>query len=211
MSYDVGEAIAERGRVFIDIGDVVQYAEPYMTVRRPGSWHINPGMAEMGWASQGAPGAVVADPGNPAIVMVGDGAFLMGPQVLATAIEYELPVIWVILNNYELGIERKGAEAAFGRIHPWISFRGPDGEPYNPDFAALAESFGARGARVEKTEDFRPALEEAIASGRPTVLDVLIDTSPPSYFTKGLDRAYPTKWAESYNSYGLLSLKKSGN
>lgn len=207
MSYDVGEAIKERGRVFIDVGDVIQYAEPYMTVHRPGSWHINPGMAEMGWAAQGGPGAAVADPGTPVVVLTGDGAFLMGPQVLATAVEYDLPVVWVILNNYELGIERKGAGAAFGRNHPWITFTTPDGEPYNPDFSALARSFGAEGARIEKTEDFRPALEAAVESGRPTVLDVLIDTSPPSYFTKGLDRAYPTDWGASYPSYGLLSLK----
>jgi acetolactate synthase-1/2/3 large subunit len=210
MSHDVGEAIAERGRVFIDIGDVIQYAEPYMTVHRPGSWQINPGMAEMGWAAQGVPGALVADPDNPAVVLTGDGAFLMGPQVLATAIEYGLPAIWVILNNYELGIERKGAGAAFGRNHPWISFTDPDGKPYNPDFSALARSFGAEGARIEKTEDFRPALDSAIASGRPTVLDVLIDTSPDSYFTKGLDRAYPTDWGASYPSYGLLSIKGDG-
>jgi acetolactate synthase-1/2/3 large subunit len=208
LAFDVGEAIAERGRVFIDIGDVIQYAEPYMTVRRPGSWHINPGMAEMGWAAQGAPGAVVADPQSPAVVMTGDGAFLMGPQVLATVVEYGLPVVWVILNNNELGIERKGAGAAFGRNHPWITFTTPDGEPYNPDFAALARSFGAEGTRIEKTEEFRPALEAALGSGRPTVIDVVIDTSPPSYFTKGLDRAYPTEWAASYPSYGLLSLKK---
>lgn len=207
MSYDVGEAIAERGRVFIDIGDVIQYAEPYMKIHRPGSWHINPGMAEMGWAAQGGPGAVVADPHTPAIVLTGDGAFLMGPQVLATAVEYDLAVIWVILNNYELGIERKGAGAAFGRNHPWITFTGPDGEPYNPDFSAMARSYGADGARIEKTEDFRPALESALASGRPTVLDVLIDTSPPSYFTKGLDRAYPIDWASSYPSYGVMPVK----
>jgi acetolactate synthase-1/2/3 large subunit len=209
LSYDVGEVIAEQGRVFIDIGDVIQYAEPYMTVHRPGSWHISPGMAEMGWAAQGAPGAIAADPDSPAVVLVGDGAFLMGPQVLATAIEYGMPIVWVILNNYELGIERKGAGAAFGRNHPWISFTTPDDQPYNPDFSALATSFGARGARIEKTEEFRPALEEAIDSGRPTVLDVLIDTSPPSYFTKGLDRAYPTEWAASYNSYGQLKLKSA--
>ena len=208
LSYDVGEAIAERGRVFIDIGDVIQYAEPYMTVHRPRSWHINPGMAEMGWAAQGAPGAVVADRDQPAVVLVGDGAFLMGPQILATCIEYDLPVIWVILNNYELGIEKKGSEKAFGRLHPWIKFTRPDGEPYNPDFAALARSFGADGERIEKAEEFRPALEKALASGRPTVLDVLIDPDVPSYFTKGLDRAYPTEWAESYPSYGLLALKK---
>lgn len=209
MSHDVGEAIAERGRVFIDVGDVIQYAEPYMKVHRPGSWHINPGMAEMGWASQGGLGAVVADPDTPAVVLTGDGAFLMGPQVLATAVEYDLPVVWVILNNYELGIERKGAGAAFGRNHPWITFTGPDGEPYNPDFSAMARSYGAEGARIEKTEDFRPALESALASGKPTLLDVLIDTSPPSYFTKGLDRAYPTDWASSYPSYGILPVKNT--
>lgn len=207
MSHDVGEAIAERGRVFIDVGDVIQYAEPYMTVNRPGSWHINSGMAEMGWASQGVPGALVADPDNPAVVLTGDGAFLMGPQVLATAIEYELPAIWVILNNNEFGIERKGAGAAFGRNHPWISFTA-GGEPYNPDFAAMARSYGAEGARIERTEEFRPALDKAIESGRPTVLDVVIDTSPPSYFTKGLDRAYPIDWGASYPSYGLLTIKK---
>jgi len=115
--------------------------------------------------------------------------------------------VWVILNNYELGIERKGAGAAFGRNHPWITFTDPEGQPYNPDFSAMAKSYGADGARIEKTEDFRPALESALVSGRPTVLDVLIDTSPPSYFTKGLDRAYPTDWSSSYPSYGVMPVK----
>jgi len=208
LAYEVGEVLGEDGRVFIDIGDVIQYAEPYMTVRRPGQWHINPGMAEMGWATQGAPGAAVADPGSTNVVLTGDGAFLMGPQVLATSIEYDLPVIWVILNNYEFGIEKRGAQAAFGRIHPWITFTTPDGEPYNPDFAALARSFGALGATVEKPDDFRPALEKAIASGKPYVLDVLIDSSIPSYFTKGLDRAYPVDWGSSYPAYGQMTVKR---
>lgn len=207
MCYEVGEALGDRGRIFVDIGDVVQYAEPYMTVRRPGAWHISPGMAEMGWAAQGAPGACLADPGSPAVVLTGDGAFMMGPQVVATAVEHGLPVIWVILNNLELGIERKGAGAKFGRSHPWYTFTvEATGEPYTPDFAALARSFGADGERIEDAAQFRPAVEKALATGRPTVLDVAVDVTVPSYFTKGLDRAYPDTWGASYPSYGGLKL-----
>ncbi|KWX20147.1 hypothetical protein AFM11_31890 [Mycolicibacterium wolinskyi] len=209
MCYEVGEVLAERGRVFVDIGDVIQYAEPYMTVRRPGAFHISPGMAEMGWAAQGATGACLAAPGEPAVVLTGDGAFMMGPQAVATAVEYGAPVVWVILNNLELGIERKGADGKFGRSHPWYSFTvAATGEPYTPDFAALARSFGAEGERIDETGQFRPALEKAVVSGRPTVLDVAIDTSIPSYFTKGLDRYNPDHWGQSYPSYGGLKLAK---
>lgn len=81
------------------------------------------------------------------------------------------------------------------------------GEPYNPDFAELARSFGAEGRRVERAEEVREAVSEAIASRRPYVLDVPIDVSIPTYFVKGLDRAYPSSWAESYPGYGLLSVK----
>jgi acetolactate synthase-1/2/3 large subunit len=209
MCYEVGEALPANGHVLIDVGDVIQYAEPYMTVRRPGSWHINSGMAEMGWASQGGPGVALAEPGSVAVVLTGDGAFLMGPQVVATAVEYSLPVVWVILNNNELGIERKGSAVALGRPHPWYSFTREDtGEPYNPDFAAAARAYGAGGERIENADDFRPALERAIESGQPYVLDVIIDTSVPTFFVKGLDRAYPNNWAQSYPGYGLLKNKQ---
>lgn len=207
MCFEVGEALGDTGRVFIDIGDVIQYAEPYMTVRRPGAWHISPGMAEMGWAAQGGLAACLADPGSPAVVLTGDGAFMMGPQVVATAVEYGLPVVWVILNNLELGIERKGATGKFGRSHPWYSFTiAATGEAYTPDFAAMARSFGAQGSRVEEADQFAPALEKAVASGQPTVIDVAVDVTVPSYFTKGLDRAYPDTWGKSYPSYGGLKL-----
>lgn len=209
LCYEVAEALPSDGHVLIDVGDVIQYAEPYMTIRHPGRWHINSGMAEMGWATQGAPAIPVAHPGSSAVVLTGDGAFLMGPQVIATAIEYDLPVVWVILNNNELGIERKGSFNSYQRVHPWVSFTRRDtGQPYNPDFAALARSFGAEGRRVERTEDLRAAITEAIASRRPYVLDVPVDASIPSYFVKGLNRGYPDKWAESYPGYGLLTVKR---
>ena len=149
LVHEVGRALPKDGRVFIDIGDVTQYAEAYMKITAPGAWQVSPGMAEMGWASSGIPGALVAD-GRPAIALVGDGAFNMTSQVVATAVEYDLPAIWVVLNNYELGIERKGMERSYSRSHPWCHFRRKDtGERYNPDYVALARAYGAEGVRID--------------------------------------------------------------
>lgn len=207
LVHEIGEALGETGQVFIDVGDVIQYAEAYMTIRRPGQWHINPGMAEMSWASSGVLGAVAADRSRPAIALTGDGAFNMVSNSLATAVEYDLPAIWVILNNYELGIERKGAFNSYQRVHPWVRFvRRDTGEPYNPDYVKLADANGARGEVVDTAAGFAPALDRAIASGRPSVIDVRIDLSVPSYFTKGIDRAYPGKWGESYPGYGSMNV-----
>ncbi len=210
LCHEIGEAIAKRnGRVFIDIGDVVQYAEPYMTIRGPGAWHINPGMAEMGWASSGVVGATASDPSRPAVAVVGDGAFNMTSNVLATAVEYQLPAVWVILNNAELGIERKGSEKVFNRVHPWSRFvRKDTGEAYNPDFKLLAEANGARGARVEDPAELAGVLEEALSGKSPFVIDVVQDTSVPTYFTPGIDRAYPDTWGASYPHFGSLQIAK---
>jgi len=208
LCHDVGEAIAEvDGRVFIDIGDVVQYAEPYMTIRGPGRWHIAPGMAEMGWASSGVLGAAAADPSRPAVALVGDGAFNMTSQILATAVEYQLPAVWVILNNAELGIERKGSAMVFDRVHPWSRFvRKDTGEPYNPDYTLLAQANGAEGARVEDPRELRGVLDRALQGGTPFVIDVVQDTTVPTYFTPGVDRAYPAVWGASYNHHGSLRI-----
>lgn len=209
LCHEIGEALGPDGRVFIDVTDMIQYAEPYMTIRNPGAWVFNGGMAEMGWAASGVLGAVAADRSRPAVVLCGDGGFNMVSQILATAVEYDLPAVWVIVNNHELGIERKGSNVAFKRNHPWVSFTRKDtGEPYNPDYTALALANGALGERVEKAEDFAPALQRALASGRPYVIDTPIDPTVPTYFATGIDRAYPAKWAESYPAYNLLSLKK---
>jgi len=204
LVHEVGRALPKDGRVYVDIGDVTQYAEAYMKICTPGAWQISPGMAEMGWASSGIPGAIVAD-GRPGIALVGDGAFNMTSQIVASAVEYDLPAIWVILNNYELGIERKGMERSYSRSHPWCHFvRKDTGKPYNPDYVALAHADGAEGVRIDDPAALAPALERAFASRRPWVIDVPIDLSVGSYFTKGIDRAYPDKWAKSYPSYNLL-------
>jgi acetolactate synthase-1/2/3 large subunit len=204
LVHEVEKTLPANGRVYIDIGDVTQYAEAWMKIRTPGAWQVSPGMAEMGWAASGVIGAVAAD-GRPAVTLVGDGALNMVCQVVASAVEYNLPAIWVVLNNGELGIERKGMQKGYQRFHPWCRFvRKDTGQPYNPDYVQLARAFGAEGARIEDPEQLRPTLRRALESGRPWILDVPIDLSVGSYFTKGIDRAYPDNWAKSYPNYNLL-------
>ena len=113
----------------------------------------------------------------------------------------------MILNNHEFGIERKGSITAYGRQHPWTRFiRKDTGEAYNPDYKKLAEAYGASGSRVVAAEDFAEALDQALASGQPWVIDVDIDLTIPTYFTAGIDRAYPNQWAKSYPLYSTFSL-----
>jgi acetolactate synthase-1/2/3 large subunit len=196
---EVNSAMPKGAKLFIDVGDVIQYAEAYAHINEPGSWFINSGMATMGWASCGALGAKVAFPDRAAVILVGDGAFNMVPYTLATAVMHNLPAVWVVLNNYEFNIERKASEALFGRSHDWQKFRKvTTGEPYNPDFVALAKSYGALGERVTDTADVAAAVRRGIASNQPYVIDVLTDPMAKSFFTTGVTRAYPSSWKEPY-------------
>ncbi len=196
---EVMSVMPKQGMLFVDVGDIMQYAEAYAHINEPGTWFINSGMATMGWASCGALGVKAAYPDRTMIVLVGDGAFNMVPFTLATAVMYDLPAVWVVLNNYEFNIERKASEALFKRSHPWQTFRKiKTGEPYNPDFVALAKSYGALAERVTDTSEVAAAVQRGIASNQPYVVEVLTDPKAISFFTKGVTRAYPSSWREPY-------------
>lgn len=102
------------------------------------------------------------------VVWAGDGDFLMHGQEFATAVQYDLPIIVVILNNGIYGTIRMHQEREYpGRVSG-TSIR-------NPDFAAYARAFHGHGETVEKTEDFAPAFERARASGKPSIIEIKLD------------------------------------
>ena len=107
-------------------------------------------------------------PDRPAIVMAGDGDFLMTGQEFATAVQYRLPIIVIVYDNGCYGTIRMHQEREYpGRVSGT--------ELVNPDFAAMARSFGGFGATVEKTEDFAPAFLKAETSGLPSIIHVKYD------------------------------------
>ena len=102
------------------------------------------------------------------VAFAGDGDFLMTGQEFATAVQYGLPVIVVLVNNGMYGTIRMHQE----REHPG---REVGTALHNPDFAAYARVFGGHGETVESTEDFAAAFERAQASGLPAIIEVRID------------------------------------
>ena len=127
-----------------------------------------PTSGSMGYGVPAGVGAKSVFPDREVIVWAGDGDFLMHGQEFATAVQYDLPIIVVILNNGIYGTIRMHQEREYpGRVSG-TGLR-------NPDFAAYARAFGGHGETVEKTEDFASAFERARASGKPAIVEVKLD------------------------------------
>jgi acetolactate synthase-1/2/3 large subunit len=134
------------------------------------------GFASMGFAVSGALGAKLAAPDRPVVAVVGDGSFMMNSTAVLTAVEYNIPVVWLVWNNFGYCSIRDQQAGYFGKNREIaVSFTDPQGELYSADYAMMARSMGAEGHRVDKPGDLAGQLEAAIASGRPTVLDARID------------------------------------
>jgi acetolactate synthase I/II/III large subunit len=134
------------------------------------------GFASMGFGVAGALGAKLAAPDRPVVAVCGDGCFIMNASAVLTAVEYDIPVVWLVWNNHGYCSIRDQQMGYFGKDRELAtSFTDSTGKLYSADYAMMARSMGAAGVRVEKPGDLAPQLEAAIASQRPTVLDVRID------------------------------------
>ena len=102
----------------------------------------------MGWSLPAALGARIARPEHPAVALTGDGSFLFSCTTLATAYEYDVPVIVVVMNNRSLQIERELMQRLYGRT-AFVDFvKQSSGEPWNPDLLAMAQAMGAGAEKV---------------------------------------------------------------
>jgi acetolactate synthase-1/2/3 large subunit len=174
-AYEIDKALPADAILVSDIGIhhnwLIQFCKP----RRPDSLIGSMGFGPMGFGVAGVLGAKLAAPDRPCVSVCGDGAFFMHASVLGTAVEYNIPVVWVVWNNYAYasirGLQRgylDGRELA-------TDFRYPDtGLPYNPDFAAMARSAGVEGVRIDRASDLGDAIRKGIATGRPYLIDAQI-------------------------------------
>jgi acetolactate synthase-1/2/3 large subunit len=142
-------------------------------VHRFWQWHTYPSQLAptSGAMGYGLPAAVAAKalrPERTVVCFAGDGDFLMSAGELATAVQYELPILVLVVDNGMYGTIRMHQERHFpGRV--------VGTELRNPDFAALAEAHGAHGETVERTEDFAAAVERALAARRPALLALRVE------------------------------------
>ncbi|MCY0148503.1 thiamine pyrophosphate-binding protein [Hoeflea sp. G2-23] len=169
--------------ISLDSGIHHNWFMQFWQARRPRSMLNTWGYSGMGFGPSSILGAKLAAPDRVCVSICGDGGFTMVPHVLCTAVEYNIPVVWVVWNNFAWGAIRDLQYAYFeGREYGTAFYSGPDKKPYNPDFAAWARAAGVDGYTVTRSQDFAQILSEAVQSNRPALIDVHVDADirPPS-------------------------------
>ena len=132
----------------------------------------------MGFGPPAAIGAKIAAPDRVVLSLVGDGGFGQNPSMLATAVELNLGIIWLVMNNNAFGTIAGLQQAHYGLTYG-TTFPGTAAEPtHGPNYADIARAYGADGVKITSADELLPALTAAIASGRPTVLDVAMTNNP---------------------------------
>ncbi|MGB1360958.1 MAG: thiamine pyrophosphate-binding protein [Alphaproteobacteria bacterium] len=175
---DVRSVLPDDAIITTDVGWNKNGIGQQFDVLTTGSVLTPGGAATMGFGPPAALGAKIAAPEKVVISMVGDGGFGQNPAVLSTAVEMNLPVIWLVMNNNAFGTIA-GLQMAHYDLTLGTVFQDSEtGEQTDTDFAAIAKAYGANGIRINSAEELTKALKDAISSGKPTVLDVRMKNNP---------------------------------
>jgi len=156
-----------KGKAIIttEVGQNQMWAAQYYHFESPNRFITSGGLGCMGFGLPAAIGAQVACPGELVVDVAGDGSIQMNIQELATAVQYNLPVKVVILNNRYLGMVRQWQELFYAKRYAATDLE------QGPDFAKLAEAYGALGLKATKPEDVVPVLEQGLKSPGPAMMD----------------------------------------
>jgi acetolactate synthase-1/2/3 large subunit len=170
---EIDKALPENAILVSDIGVHHNWLLGFCKPKRPDSLIGSMGFGPMGFGVAGVMGAKFAAPDRPCVSVCGDGAFFMHANVLGTAVEYNLPVVWVVWNNYAYASIRGLQRGYLGGRELATDFHDPrTGERYNPDFAAMARSCGVEGVRVDRAGNLGEAIRKGIAANKPYLIDV---------------------------------------
>lgn len=172
---DLQEALPEDVIVFGDIGNSLAWVESFFQAHKSKSYFVCSTLASMGYGVAASIGGQIAAPERQVVCICGDGGFLMQGMEVLTAVNYDVPVKWFILNNGTLGMIRDTQDTLFNKRRISTDF-------LNPDYVKLAEAMGAEGLRIQKPNEIAELTKEALDNGRPTVVDVIIDSNEAPSF-----------------------------
>jgi acetolactate synthase-1/2/3 large subunit len=165
--WDLRTALPLEDIVVCDVGAHKMWMARMFRCEHPNTCIISNGFASMGIALPGAIAAKLACPERKVVAVCGDGGFLMNVQELETAVRMKIAIVVLVWNDGGYGLIKWKQMSAFGRPSH-VDFT-------NPDLVRLAESFGAVGVRVERSEQLLPALRKALESASVTVIDCPVD------------------------------------
>src|SRR6185295_5104833 len=175
---ELRKTVPENGFIVTDVGWNKNGVGQQFPITVPGTFITPSGLATMGFGPAAVLGVKVAHPDRAAVSLIGDGGFSANPSVIATAMEAELPVVWLVMDNAGFG-----TIAGLESMHYGTSFGcmfEVDGARYRTDFAQIARGYGARGVMIESSKELGPALGEALASNPPTVIQAPMENAPTS-------------------------------
>ncbi|MFF4764554.1 thiamine pyrophosphate-binding protein [Streptomyces sp. NPDC001292] len=166
LAQAIGRMLPEGGVVLADAGAHLAWLGYYVDLEKGQNFRKTGTFGPMSAHVNGAIGVKLAQPERTVVVGCGDGCYSMAGFELMTAVENDVPVIWVIFNDDEYKLVKLYQISEYGKSG-LVDFQ-------NPDFAAYAKACGADGHRVETLEEFEAAFRTALTSGRPTVIDAKI-------------------------------------
>jgi acetolactate synthase I/II/III large subunit len=173
---ELRKAVPENGFIVTDVGWNKNGVAQQFPITVPGTFVTPSGLATMGFGPAAVLGVKVAHPDRAAVALIGDGGFSTNPSVVATAMEAELPVVWLVMDNAGFGtiagLESMHYGWSFGCMFERC------GKPYKVDYAAMARACGARGVMIESAAELGPALSEALAANLPTVIQAPMENAP---------------------------------
>ena len=176
---ELREELPEEAIVACSSGNVQAQILQEFPFTQPKTLLTTGGFSTMGWALPAAMGAKLAKPDVPVVAAIGDGDFMMTMQELATAVQYDIPVVVFLVNNSGWLAIKDLQMAAYGEDHGYACDFEKDGKPYSPDFKKVAEAFGCHAERAAKAEQIRPALKRALKSGKPALVEVTVNRKYP--------------------------------
>lgn len=160
-----GEAV-----ITTEVGQHQMWAAQFYKYTQPRTLLTSGGLGTMGYGLGASIGAKMGVPDKTVINIAGDGCFRMNMNEIATAARYNIPIIQVVVNNHVLGMVRQWQNLFYGQRYSATVLNDA------VDFVKLAEAMGAVGIRVTSCEEFAAALKDALAMGRPVVIDCQIDS-----------------------------------
>ncbi len=176
--WDLRQSLDANAIVISDVGAHKMWMARMFQAERPNTCIISNGFASMGIAVPGAIAAKLAYPDRPAVAVTGDAGFMMNSQEIETALRIGTPIVVLIWNDSQYGLIRWHQERHFGRSSH-IDFN-------NPDFVKYAESFGAKGYRIESTRELVPTIRQALRDETVSIIDCAVDYSENMKLTQKL-------------------------
>jgi acetolactate synthase-1/2/3 large subunit len=174
--------------VVADVGQNQIWAALWWNYDRPGLFLNSGGSGTMGFALPAAIGAKFARPELPVWCVAGEGGFVMTAQELSVAVEHQLDVKIVLLNNFSLGMVRQFQDDFYGGVRSQVDLT------HMPDFVKLAEAYGLPAVRVEKFADIGPAMDQAERTKGPFLIDFRIDPEANVYPIVPLGKSLNDFW-----------------